>query len=235
MKRLRALLEQSPVIARVLPFVVFVLLTACQGLFGEAAKYWFYVAKTIVGAALVWAMIPVVAELRPNLSLGAVVVGVAVFGVWIGTENSWTTQPGLWAKLGLAKPLADTPTAWNPHTYFGQDSIMAWIVILTRIFGSTIVVPPLEEVFYRSFLYRYLSKTDFLSVPLGKLVTGPFVLTAVVFGFSHREWFAGILCGMAYQALVIWKNRLGDAIVAHAITNLLLGLWVVLRNQWQFW
>jgi len=235
MKSLTVYLGRSPATARVLPFVVFVLLTACQGLFGEAGRYWFYVAKTVLGGVLVCAMVPIVSELRVNLSLAAVLVGFAVFGIWIGTENSWTTQPGLWAKLGLTTPSPAPPKLWNPHLYFGQDSVLAWIVILTRIFGSTIVVPPLEEVFYRSFLYRYLSKTDFLTVPLGRLVPGPFVLTALLFGFTHREWLAGILCGMAYQGLVIWKNRLGDAIAAHAITNLLLGLWVVLRGQWQFW
>lgn len=235
MKSLTAYLGRSPATARVLPFVVFVLLTACQGLSGETGQYWFYVAKTVLGAVLVCAMVPIVSELRVNLSLAAVLVGLAVFGIWIGTENAWTTQPGLWAKLGLTSSSQGPPKLWNPHLYFGQDSALAWIVVLTRILGSIIVVPPLEEVFYRSFLYRYLSRADFLTVPLGRFVPGPFVLTALLFGFTHREWFAGILCGMAYQGLVIWKNRLGDAIAAHAITNLLLGLWVVLRGQWQFW
>lgn len=235
MKTLTGFLQHSPVTARVLPFAVFVLLTACQGYSGEAGKYWFYVAKTVVGAGLILAMIPAVTELKINLSVASVVVGVAVFGVWVWTENAWTTQPAVWAKLGLAKAPVNPPTVWNPHLFFGQDSALAWIIILTRMFGSVIVVPPLEEIFYRSFLYRYLIRTDFLTVPMGKFALGPFIFTAFLFGFSHREWFAGILCGMAYQGLVILKSRLGDAIAAHAITNLLLGSWVVLRGQWQFW
>jgi len=96
--------------------------------------------------------------------------------------------------------------------------------------GSTLIVPPLEEVFYRSFLYRYIAKPDFLSVPLNQFLPLPFLATAAVFGFSHNEWLAGILCGAAYQGLVIRKNRLGDAMTAHAITNFLLGLWVVWRG-----
>ena len=60
-------------------------------------------------------------------------------------------------------------------------------------------------------------------------------MTSVVFGLEHREWLAGILCGFAYQGLVCWKNRLGDAITAHAITNALLGGWVVWRGAWHFW
>ena len=53
--------------------------------------------------------------------------------------------------------------------------------------------------------------------------------------FAHREWLAGILCGFAYQGLVCWKKRLGDAMTAHAITNFLLALWVVGRGAWKFW
>jgi hypothetical protein len=104
-----------------------------------------------------------------------------------------------------------------------------------RIAGSTLVVPPLEEVFYRSFLYRYIARPNFLSVPLNHFLPLPFLVTAAVFGFSHNEWLAGILCGAAYQWLVIRKNRLGDAMTAHAITNFLLGLWVVWRGAWHFW
>ena len=47
--------------------------------------------------------------------------------------------------------------------------------------------------------------------------------------------YHGILCGFAYQGLVIWKRRLGDAITAHAITNFSLGVWVVWKGAWQFW
>jgi CAAX prenyl protease-like protein len=101
--------------------------------------------------------------------------------------------------------------------------------------GSTIVVPPLEEVFYRSFLYRYIIKVDFQAVPVGAFHWMAFGVTSVFFGVSHYEWLAGILCGFAYQGLVCWKKRLGDAMTAHAITNLLLGIWVVWKGAWNFW
>jgi len=107
--------------------------------------------------------------------------------------------------------------------------------IVVRTLGSSIVVPPLEEVFYRSLVYRYIAKPDFQSVPLGWFSWTPFLVTSVVFGFAHYEWLAGMLCALAYQGLVCWKKRLGDAITAHAITNLLLGLWVVWQGAWKFW
>ena len=120
-------------------------------------------------------------------------------------------------------------------TTFGSGSALAWLFVATRILGSTFIVPPLEEVFYRSFLYRYLAKPDFQSVPFNKFLPVPFLVTAAVFGFSHNEWLAGILCGAAYQWLVLRKNRLGDAMTAHAITNFLLGGWIVWRGAWNFW
>jgi CAAX prenyl protease-like protein len=70
---------------------------------------------------------------------------------------------------------------------------------------------------------------------LGQFGWTPFLATAAIFGFAHHEWLAGILCGFAYQGLVCWKKRLGDAMTAHAITNFLLGVWVVWRGAWHFW
>jgi CAAX prenyl protease-like protein len=180
-------------------------------------------------------MRPFVAEMRWAVSWEAIVVGLGVFAIWVGISGEWTTQNSLWAKLGVSHPPSTPPKSWNPHGQFGAGSALAWLMIVTRIIGSTLVVPPLEEVFYRSFLYRYIAKPDFLSVPLNRFAWTPFLATAAVFGFSHNEWLAGILCGAAYQWLVLHKDRLGDAMTAHAITNFLLGLWVVWRGEWHFW
>lgn len=235
MRLLTSLLGRSPALARVVPFAVFLALTLCQGWFGEASRYWFYLAKTLVGAWLIWEMRPLVGEMRWKLSWEAVLVGVAVFVVWIGLSDGWLVQQNLWVKLGLSKPPAEGPKLWNPHAQFGDGSALAWLFVVTRIIGSALVVPPLEEVFYRSFLYRYIARVDFISVPLGQFAWTPFLLTALIFGFAHQEWLAGILCGLAYQGLVVWKKRLGDAMSAHAITNFLLGLWVVWQGAWRFW
>jgi CAAX prenyl protease-like protein len=214
--------QGSAALVRAVPFIIFISLTSCQGLFGEASRYWIYVGKTVLGAGMIWAMRPFVAEMRWVLSWEAVVTGVAVLVMWIGIDD-------FYPKFG--RPGA----GWNPHAQFGHGSALAWLVIVARILGASLVVPPLEEVFYRSFLYRYIIKPDLQSVPLGLFNWKAFLLTAVVFGFSHYEWLAGILCGFAYQGLVCWKKRLGDAITAHAITNLLLGLWVVWKGAWHFW
>jgi hypothetical protein len=232
--------------ARVAPFVIFLALTACQGQFGEASRYWFYAAKTFLSIWLVWAMRPVVAEMRWAFSWEAVVVGVLVCAMWVGIDGHY---PGinqiiqkylcpLLKSIGLegwCPGISQPQMPWNPHAQFGQNSPLAWSIIAVRIFGSTIIVPPLEEVFYRSFLYRSIIKADFRSVPLGTFHSLSFLATSAIFGISHYEWLAGILCGLAYQGLVCWKNRLGDAMTAHAITNLLLGVWVVWKGAWNFW
>ena len=207
--------------ARVAPFIIFVLLTYFQGKFGAASAYWFYLAKTLLAVWLIWEMYPLVSEMRWAISWEAVVIGVAVFVVWVGSDPFY--------------PQFKNGVFWDPHKQFGQNPALAWLMIVTRILGSTFVVPPLEEVFYRSFLYRYFVRADFLSVPLNRFLPLPFFAAAAVFGFSHFQWLAGIWCGMAYQWLVLRKNRLGDAMTAHAITNLLLGVWVAWRGAWQFW
>jgi hypothetical protein len=211
-----------PATARVAPFLVFLALTFCQGKFGAASAYWFYLAKTLIGAWLVWEMRPVVSEMRWAFSWEAAVVGVGIFAVWAGLDPFY---PHL-SKSGMA---------WDPPGQFGENSALAWLMMATRILGSTLVVPPLEEVFYRSFVYRYLANQNILSVPLNRFLPWPFLATAVLFGFSHNEWLAGILCGAAYQWLVIRKDRLGDAMTAHAITNFLLGVWIVWKGAWHFW
>jgi CAAX prenyl protease-like protein len=225
----------SPVAARVAPFLIFLALTACQGKFGATSAYWFYFAKTIAGAWLIWEMRPFVAEMRWAISWEAAAVGIGVFAMWVGISGEWTTQHSLWLKLGISHPSPGPVRDWNPNEAFGSGSALARLMIMTRILGSTFVVPPLEEVFYRSFLYRYIANQYFLSVPLNRFLPWPFLGTAAIFGFSHNEWLAGILCGMAYQWLVLRQNRLGDAMTAHAITNFLLGVWIVWRGAWHFW
>ncbi len=222
MRFLNEQLGGSPAKARVIPFFIFVGLTYLQGSFGEDGRYWVYVLKTFVGAWLIYEMWPYVREMRWNFSWEAVVVGILVCVMWVGIND-------FYPKLAAAS------APWNPHKQFGEGSAAAWFYVVARTLGSAIVVPPMEEVFYRSFLYRYLVRTEFLGMPLSRFHGLSFVVTAGIFGLAHYEWLAGILCGLAYQWLALRKNRLGDAMTAHAITNFLLGVWIIWRGDYKFW
>lgn len=220
--RLLKKLFADPLLVRVVPFIAFLLLTFCQGKFGADSAYWFYLAKTFIGAWLIWQMRPAVLEMRWAFSWEAIAVGIGIFAIWVGLDRFYPH-------------LIKNASPWNPTLQFGEDSPLAWLFILVRIAGSTLVVPALEEVFYRSFLYRYIANQNFLSISLNRFLPLPFFATAIVFGLSHNEWLAGILCGATFQWLVIRKNRLGDAMTAHAITNFLLGVWIVWKGAWNFW
>ena len=223
MRSLASSLNLSPVMLRVAPFAIFLILTQMQSLPGGNAAYWMYAAKTALGACMVWAVYPLIAEMRWKFSWEGLAAGILVFALWVGLDP-------LYPKMG------GSPTKfWNPNDAFGEGSALALFFIAVRILGSTLVVPPLEEVFYRSFIYRYLVNPDFQSVPLNLVKWGPLLITAAVFGATHYQWLAGILCGLIYHGLVLRKNRLGDAMFAHAVTNLLLGIWVVWKGDWKFW
>jgi membrane protease YdiL (CAAX protease family) len=234
----------SPILVRVVPFLVFVGLTAGQGQFGEASRYWFYLLKTIAGAGLVLAVALWIPEMRWKVSWEAVAAGIIVFALWVGLDGLYPSTETMLrvllcpvaSHIGLAQWCSTPPSPphpWNPHAQFGP--LLAWSFVLVRVLGSTLVVPPLEEVFYRSFLYRYIARPDFEALPLRYFAWMPFLVTAAIFGFSHYEWLPGILCGMLYQLLVIRKGRLGDAMTAHAITNFLLGTWIAWKGAWHFW
>jgi len=216
-------LRASPLLVRSAPFLTFAALTALQGKLGDDSRYWLYLAKTVVGAWVIWTVRSCISEMRWKFSWEGIVVGIAVFGIWVGLED-WYPKTGQ-----SGKP-------WNPFLDYGAGSALAWFYVVTRIVGSTLVVPPIEEVFYRSLVYRYVADPDFQKVPLGHFAWKPLLVTSGIFALAHfAQWPAALLCALAYQGLVVWKKRLGDAMLAHATTNLLLGLWVVWKGAWQFW
>lgn len=227
MNLLREKIQESPVSARFVPLFVYVLIGAAA-LLGGDWMFWSYIAKVFIGGYMVWVMRPLVKEMRWAVSWEAVLVGVLIFVVWVGIDP-YVPRNTLF--------FDDTKdSVWDPFTRFGANSSIAWCLIVIRIFGMSAIVPPLEEVFYRSLLYRYSVRTDFENMPLNRFHPTAFIVVATLFGLMHFQWLAGIICGMAYQSLVIRKNRLGDAMTAHAITNFLLGVYVVWKQgpAWKF-
>jgi uncharacterized protein len=224
-------LKSSPMWVRVVPFVVFLLLTGLQGQLGDASRFWIYGLKTIVGFGMIWAVWSSIPEMRWKFSLEAVLAGTGVFIMWVSLDE-------IVRRLGVAHPFHRLPshgTPWNPILTFGANSFWAWALIAVRIIGSGFIVPPLEEVFYRSFIYRFIIQPNFNEVPFNRLHPTAFIVSSALFALEHQEWLAGFLCGLVYQSLVVKRGRLGDAIAAHTVTNVLLGFYVVARGAWQFW
>jgi CAAX prenyl protease-like protein len=215
----------SPISARFFPYALIIALTFIQDAPEGPLRYWLYLLKMLTGLWCIWEMRAVVSELRWAISWESVLVGVLVCVIWVGLDPYYP-------KMGL---LFKAGPPWNPFKEFGEGSTMAWFFAAVRIFGSALIVPPIEEAFYRSFLYRYFIRTDFTSLPFNHKHMLSLFVTSGLFGLVHFQWLAGILCGLAFQWLVIRKNRLGDAMTAHAITNFLLGIWVVWKGAWHFW
>ena len=148
----------------------------------------------------------------------SVTIGVLVYLAWVRMDWSWAT-------MGKA-------AGYDP---FRVGKVAGPILAGIRLFGTVIVVPVMEELFWRSFLIRYVISPKFESVPLGAFTTGSFLVTAVLFGSEHHLWLAGIAAGIAYNLLLYRTGRLWPCIFAHGITNLILGMHVIITGEWHWW
>jgi hypothetical protein len=159
-------------------------------------------------------------ELRsPSVTLAAIAVGIAVFAFWIRLDLPWAT-------IG-------SPAGFDPTVI--RDQGTKFFVIAARLLGAVVVVPVMEELFWRSFLIRYIISPDFTSVPIGKFTWPSFIFTSLFFGLEHNLFFAGILAGIFYNLLLYRTKSLSSCIAAHGVTNLLLGIYVLNSAQWRFW
>ena len=95
-----------------------------------------------------------------------------------------------------------------------SDAVMR----IVRLCGSAFVIAVAEELFFRRWLIGFAG----------------FWWMVGLFAIEHDRWLVGAIAGAIYGALYLRKG-LGSAIVAHVVTNLVLGLWVLRTGQWQFW
>ena len=216
-----------PVLARILPFALYMLFLAMeQGMrAGAVAAFdlrWLYPVKVAVVAFALWHFRAEYRELldRPaRLPLAvSLLVGVLVFVLWINLDHGWLNLGGA--------------AGYDPRT---PDGGLDWPLVAFRLAGAALVVPPMEELFWRSFLMRWVERQDFLSVPAAEVGIRAILISSLLFGVEHSLWFAGILAGLAYAGLYRYYGNLWLAVAAHACTNLILGLWVLQTGNWRFW
>jgi CAAX prenyl protease-like protein len=111
-----------------------------------------------------------------------------------------------------------------------------WIWITFRVAAAVITVPVAEELAFRGYLARRFISWDFDHVSFTDLTALSIALSSVAFGLMHgQHWLVGILAGLAYAIALRWRGRMGDAIIAHAISNLLLAVWVLGFGDWAQW
>jgi CAAX prenyl protease-like protein len=229
-----------PEVPRALPFALFLLIGSFQGKGFFGSEYWMYAAKTIGVGLLLWSIRAWLPEMKWSFRIEGVVVGLVIAGLWIGLDGKIPSLDELWGmgrKLITGKapepPKPDVP--WNPLEFYKDAPLLGWTFLMIRVLGRSLVVPPLEEVFYRSFLYRYFANPKFAELPLNTWHLVSFLSTSAVFGLSHPgQWVQAILCGLAFQALVVRFGRIGDAMLAHATTNLVISIYAIATRQWQF-
>ncbi|WP_319583432.1 CAAX prenyl protease-related protein [uncultured Pseudodesulfovibrio sp.] len=149
------------------------------------------------------------------LSIG---VGVVVFILWINLDLPWATQGEL--------------TAYDP-----TSAANGWVypLIIARTVGAVVVVPIMEELFWRSFLARYLIDRNFMAVRAGTFTMFTFLATSALFGLEHQLYLAGILAGLAYNGIYLKTKSLAQCVLSHAVTNGLLAGYVLTTQNWRFW
>jgi CAAX prenyl protease-like protein len=215
---------------RIVPFALFVALLALRGAAPTDGSWgidprWIYgVTVVAVGGllAIFWREYGEFArQRRPTAAeaLLATAVGLGVFALWIQLDAPWMT---------IGAPSA----VFTPLTAAGT---IDWPLAAVRWLGATLVVPVMEELFWRSFLMRWIERPVFEGVDPQRVGAKAIVLSTFVFVLAHTMWLAAIVAGLAYAWLYVRSGKLWLPVIAHAATNGALGAWVVTTGNWQFW
>ena len=213
-----------PVLARVLPFAVYIAFLVAESVFGHTLDgRWLYAAQVAIVAAMIAWFWPAYTELRgPSATasrdwLAGFAVGTVVFALWINLDFEW-------AQFGAGRGIAGE--------FAGSDR--QGTGLLLRFCGAVLVVPVMEELFWRSFLTRWLNRTEFLAVDPKSVSWRAILIASAVFGAEHHLWLAGIVAGLLYGWLYRRTGNLWTVILAHALTNALLEAWVYRTGSWHF-
>lgn len=217
-------------LVRTVPFAAFMVLLFARGevppdgFWGIDPRWIYGITVLVVGGLLAWFWREygeLVAQTLPSAAEAAlaVVVGVAVFALWIRLDAPWMT---------IGSPSA----SFLPLDPQGH---LMWPLIAVRWVGASLLVPVMEELFWRSFLMRWVQSPQFESVLPQSVGLKAIVLSTFVFMLAHTLWLAAIIAGLAYAWLYVRTGKLWVPIVAHAVTNGVLGAWVVMTGKWAFW
>ncbi|MDZ4797205.1 MAG: CAAX prenyl protease-related protein [Bryobacteraceae bacterium] len=212
----------------VLPFVVFFALLSLAPYLEGLVGRWEFPLRAVILTVTLWLTSRSVIDLRVSHPISTTAVGIGVFLLWIGPDylipgyrNHWLFQNDY---LGHLKSGIDPK--------YQLDSL----VLAVRSFRAIILVPIIEELFWRAWLMRWLVDQHFWKVPLGAFTWTSMLVSAALFGSEHGSfWEVGIVAGLIYNFWMVRTRRLGDCILAHAVTNGCLSLYVVVAQRWEYW
>ncbi len=179
-------------------------------------------------AAALWVFSRGVIRLKARHAALSAAIGVAVFLIWIGPDalfpgyrDFWLFQNQITGALHISLPPGLRNNPW---------------ILLCRCVRAALVVPILEELFWRAWLMRWVISPDFESVPLGAYQPASFFVTAALFSLEHGPyWDVGLAAGLIYNAWMVRTRSLGDCILAHAVTNACLCGYVIATKHWEYW
>ena len=203
---------------------------------GYDTPAWIYAGKTLLCAGMLawlrpWRYVPMGKPSLGEWLLGAF-IGFAVYVLWALPETLPYPAATAWYRRWLVMFPGSLPDysaswcyAWQSHP----------VLATLKLLGSAFVIAPIEEFFFRGWLMRWLTQRDWAALPLAKVSPAAFWATVAVFAFEHDRVVGGALAGMAYGALACKTGSLRASIVAHIVTNLLLGIQVLVRSDYGFW
>lgn len=237
-----ALVERHRWLVFVLPFAVYMLVNqfepkppspeAEEPWLGLAVPYRYYplvyTLKIVLTLAAIWFVRPGYAEFKWKLSPLAPLVGALGVLVWLAFTHL-ALEPQVLGAIGLEGFLElGARSAFNPLAELSDRPVWAWAFLAVRFYGLVAVVPLIEEFFLRGFLMRFVADAEWWKVPFGTPhVLGIALGTAAAVSLHPGE----ILAELCWFSLVTWlmlrTRSIWDCVVAHGVTNLLLGLYVV--------
>jgi CAAX prenyl protease-like protein len=225
----------SPFVPYIAPFALFLILTQLETLAPLQPHYpWVYAGKI----ALVLASCIYFHRAWPAFStrgfLPAILFGAAGVAVWIylaglGIEK----QIVEW--IPAAKSLFPDRVGFNPFEEIA-DPTARTLFLGARFLGLALIVPIIEEVFWRGFLLRYLiDDRHFESIAIGTFSAMSFSVVTLLFALVHPELVAAIVWGAGINLLLYQTRNLWATILAHGVTNLFLGIYVIQYGAWKLW
>lgn len=187
-----------------------------------------YPIRVVLLAAVLVVFSRQVIDLRSSHRLETAVLGVAVFVIWVGPDMVFPAYRQHWLFQN-----AITGEISNPVP---ESVLLSPLVLWSRIIRAVVLVPIIEELFWRAWLMRWLISPRFEKIPLGLFQPAAFWIVAVLFAAEHGPyWDVGLVTGIIYNWWMVRTRSLGDCILAHAITNACLCGYVVATHRWEYW